>query len=260
VRLALLAVFGAGCGRIGFDSGDGGIAPIDHDEDGDGIDDALDNCPFLANVDQDNADGDEVGDACDRDTAVPREHLSYFNALRPGDPAPFASGQGTWTREADSWHFDGGGATGENGQLTIALPVTDAEIFVGATVTGRVAGAPGFQIAIALVAGDAANPYYYVQLYDDATGAEISVSEWTGSQYRSHALQPLGTVVHSGTADLVLTVTTQGTPMIRARGGWPGEPYQAMAPAPNYLGADHVVFPFGGLVLDVRYIAVVTTE
>ena len=35
------------------------------DSDGDGIDDATDNCPTVANPDQDDADGDGVGDACD---------------------------------------------------------------------------------------------------------------------------------------------------------------------------------------------------
>jgi hypothetical protein len=38
---------------------------IGHDEDGDGIDDACDNCPATANVPQDDSDLDSVGDACD---------------------------------------------------------------------------------------------------------------------------------------------------------------------------------------------------
>ena len=36
-----------------------------HDTDGDGIPDACDNCPFVANVDQADLDEDGVGDACD---------------------------------------------------------------------------------------------------------------------------------------------------------------------------------------------------
>jgi len=35
------------------------------DSDHDGIDDSLDNCPFVANADQSDLDGDGVGDACD---------------------------------------------------------------------------------------------------------------------------------------------------------------------------------------------------
>ena len=52
-----------GCGRVGFDAGADGATSADRD--GDGIADALDNCPDLANVDQANEDGDRFGDACD---------------------------------------------------------------------------------------------------------------------------------------------------------------------------------------------------
>src|SRR5204862_7605072 len=37
------------------------------DDDGDGIPDAVDNCPTTANPDQADADGDGIGDACDPD-------------------------------------------------------------------------------------------------------------------------------------------------------------------------------------------------
>lgn len=38
------------------------------DDDGDGIDDAVDNCPGLSNSDQEDADDDDIGDACEPDT------------------------------------------------------------------------------------------------------------------------------------------------------------------------------------------------
>ncbi len=43
---------------------DGNCLP---DADGDGIADAIDNCPSIANADQTNTDGDSEGDACDAD-------------------------------------------------------------------------------------------------------------------------------------------------------------------------------------------------
>ena len=42
-------------------------APPPPDWDGDGIADANDNCPFIANPSQRNTDGDSLGDACDSD-------------------------------------------------------------------------------------------------------------------------------------------------------------------------------------------------
>ena len=44
--------------------GVGGMMP-GTDEDADGIDDRIDNCPNVPNQDQADADGDNAGDACD---------------------------------------------------------------------------------------------------------------------------------------------------------------------------------------------------
>jgi len=54
--LAALAVLPAACGRVDFDAGD---------RDRDGVPDWMDNCPDVANPDQHDEDGDQIGDACD---------------------------------------------------------------------------------------------------------------------------------------------------------------------------------------------------
>lgn len=55
--------------RAGGAGGDGSVTGPDGngalDSDGDGVPDAVDNCPAIANADQGNEDGDALGDACD---------------------------------------------------------------------------------------------------------------------------------------------------------------------------------------------------
>ncbi|MBU0460405.1 MAG: thrombospondin type 3 repeat-containing protein [Nanoarchaeota archaeon] len=59
--------------------GDGLGDVCDNDRDGDGIPDEDDNCPINANIDQANADGDALGDVCDGNPNTPDED--------PADPA-----------------------------------------------------------------------------------------------------------------------------------------------------------------------------
>jgi Thrombospondin type 3 repeat len=47
------------------------------DSDGDGIPDARDNCPTIANANQADTDGDGIGDACDTDTGVDLDIKSF---------------------------------------------------------------------------------------------------------------------------------------------------------------------------------------
>lgn len=87
-------------------------APGD-DGDGDGVKDAADNCPALANPDQANADGDADGDACDLDDD--NDAAADDADCRPLDPAvnptaPDAPGGDFADTNCDG--IDGDAATG----------------------------------------------------------------------------------------------------------------------------------------------------
>ena len=67
-----------GAGGIGGIGGMGGVGGgmAGPDEDGDGIEDRLDNCPNVPNADQADGDGDRAGDACDANPNVFNYKLS----------------------------------------------------------------------------------------------------------------------------------------------------------------------------------------
>lgn len=69
--------------------GDGQGDVCDGDADGDGVADATDNCPLVANPDQADADGDGQGDACDPDLdgdGMPND-WENTHGLNPRNPA-----------------------------------------------------------------------------------------------------------------------------------------------------------------------------
>lgn len=54
------------------------VGPAGHDEDGDGVPDDGDLCPHIADEEQGDADGDGIGDACDRAPAGGTQHFFSF--------------------------------------------------------------------------------------------------------------------------------------------------------------------------------------
>ncbi|MBK8914072.1 MAG: thrombospondin type 3 repeat-containing protein [Phycisphaerales bacterium] len=66
---ALVGAYGDD-GSAGVDQGNAFVFRLRNDADGDGVADVFDNCPALANPNQEDADGDGVGDLCDNCPAL----------------------------------------------------------------------------------------------------------------------------------------------------------------------------------------------
>jgi hypothetical protein len=81
---------------------------VGHDEDGDGRDDACDNCPDVDDPSFADGDGDEIGDACDPDPADPldrrREFISFAEAGAGTRWEALVSTAWAWS--ADELRFD----------------------------------------------------------------------------------------------------------------------------------------------------------
>jgi hypothetical protein len=179
-RVRASVVVLAACGRVAFDpiggDGRGGpCVPIGHDEDADGVDDACDVCPHIAD-DQTDSDGDGVGDACDP-SPLPKEHIELFD--------PFTS-------MLASWSYNGGEVfTGDAIWLPsttvgasmreqlVEEPTIDAFTLIGAF--GNVSGAT-HQFTMTLA--DQANHRIYCEAYQD-TNMYVDIVDFDGTTLKT---------------------------------------------------------------------------
>jgi hypothetical protein len=190
------------------------------DTDGDGVPDATDNCPFVANPDQHDEDGDGYGDLCDTCPLIPNAR----NALdadgdgvgdacdyHPGtkgdclylldtflDPSAFASG---WqvlapttkglTPEVDDVHLSPSHAGGPMALLALddsGAPLTGT---YGLEVTGTMgftAGMPGIAAVTNLTGLPATSGYYCEIDRTDPDNFLIDTGQYGGSQLATGAL------------------------------------------------------------------------
>lgn len=102
-RLAIVVMFLAGCG--GSDKQCDG--EVGHDEDGDGLDDGCDPCPYADDNDLDE-DGDGIAGVCDPDPIVPNTVLK-FTGFEDDEPDITLTGG---TVEGDAFHVKGGSMAG----------------------------------------------------------------------------------------------------------------------------------------------------
>ena len=244
-----------GCGRLDFGEVsdnrvvDGGIdtaKPVGHDEDGDGIDDALDNCPHVAGSAADD-DSDGVGDICDPHPATPGDHIGLFSTLEPGTN-PFDAPV-VFTEEPDGIH-----PTGDM-SLYLTRPFGTARIEIGFEIRAII-GTAQHQIA-AGIARDM-DPYYFAELNDNNGGtvhqiAIFSYDAVNGYQVLSMADIPL---LHTGRGISRIDVDATTHQLVTVA-GWEGELYTTTATTPQYAGGPKLHVALNGLDVLLRYIIII---
>lgn len=250
--MCAIALLAGACGRFGFEDraargdarsgdadGDSGsmrdafvclAGGTQHDEDGDGIRDACDVCPHIADPAQADSDGDRVGDACDPEPTNARQTIVFFDGF-----------EGTTVSAA--WTNLSGVVTGD--QLVLDARGTQAkEIFRAITPTddlfvlGAVTGAADVDVHhISIVTAPNGPAGMYCEEYDNMTST-VTQFTWTtnGSTY-----------MHAGTTSWGATRLANGsgtlnyhlTPMTTACAAtWNGNTVSGNAARPNGVSPD----------------------
>ena len=244
-----MVALASGCGRVAFDERLDArrcLEPIGHDEDSDGVDDACDVCPQLAD-DQRDADGDLVGDACDLASTI--EERLLFD--------PFVAMRSEWTYDGMGT-FNGDSITipgiGRSGVMTLAGTPGRTVIELGGRVAAVESGG-NLQVALhigELVGGD----NYYCELYA-STDFNLKLTSVINTTYSNLALTPIPGLPAPG--ERFRLVFEHTPPSLRCVGWWDGVRYEVTATDPGEITPERIRVGINDAEIEAEYFSRLAT-
>lgn len=242
------------CGRVGFDA----ERSIDattcanatgHDEDGDGIDDACDGCPQVADPTQPDRDGDGVDDACDPHPDTPGDKLAFFD--------PFTVPRASWTFPLAQPTYSGDdlvldSVTGYF-NATLALFGSAATYSMGFAITAT--GGSNEQILIGL--DQDSNDSYYCELLDAPTS--LPAFGYTDDDAGTFNRFATGSMPSLAVASDVTLTTTNAPPNAACATTWAAQPDMLSGAIPVGITPGYMRIGVDGLKLAIHWFVVITS-